>query len=126
MRVLVTGDRHWDDEYIIAAVLDGFFVLSLNVYDEEFVVIEGGADGADKFAREWSPNRDGVRHITERADWDRYGRAAGPIRNRKMVDEHEPDIFVAFHDDLEKSKGTLDCVGYAQTQGVRGYRIGRM
>lgn len=55
-----------------------------------------------------------------------HGKSAGPIRNRKMIDEHEPDFVLAFHDDLEgESKGTKDCVAYAKSKGIRTYLISR-
>jgi hypothetical protein len=57
------------------------------------------------------------------ADWRKYGRAAGPIRNRQMFDEHKPDLVIAFHHDLAHSKGTADMVKYAKSKGceVRVY-----
>lgn len=125
MRVLVTGDRKWDDEHIVHATLSGFATFSEDAYDEVFVVIQGGATGADEFARKWGRNKADVEHITEEAEWDRYGLAAGPIRNRKMIDEHEPDIVLAFHNDLALSKGTRDCVKYAREQGIPVYAISK-
>ena len=44
------------------------------------------------------------------ANWVKYGRAAGPIRNRRMLELVPPDLVVAFHDDLESSRGTKDMV----------------
>lgn len=38
-------------------------------------------------------------------DWNRYGKAAGPIRNQQMLDEGKPDIVVAFSDTLVKPNG---------------------
>jgi len=43
------------------------------------------------------------------ADWTRYGRAAGPIRNRLML-EYKPFIVAAFHEDIKSSKGTKNTV----------------
>jgi hypothetical protein len=123
VRVLVTGDRKWHDEHIVHATLSGFATISEDAYDEVFVVIQGGATGADEFARKWGANKADVEHITVEADWERYGLAAGPIRNRKMIDEHEPEIVLAFHNDLALSKGTRDCVKYAREKGIRVYTI---
>lgn len=47
------------------------------------------------------------------ADWERYGKRAGPIRNRKMLDQG-PDLVVAFGGD----KGTADCVREARRRGI--------
>ena len=45
----------------------------------------------------------------EPADWKKYGKSAGPIRNREML-KMDPDIVLIFHDDPKNSKGTKDCV----------------
>lgn len=66
---------------------------------------------------------EGVQHITVEAAWHNYGKAAGPRRNRKMLDEYDPDLVVAFHDDLDASKGTKDMVDYATSQGVQVYHV---
>ena len=50
------------------------------------------------------------------ADWDRHGKAAGPIRNQRMIDTGV-DLVVAFHDDLEHSKGTGHMVKIARLHG---------
>ena len=52
------------------------------------------------------------------ADWHRLGSAAGPVRNRRMIDEYRPRLVVAFHDDLEASRGTANCVTQALSRGV--------
>jgi hypothetical protein len=43
------------------------------------------------------------------AEWKLHGRAAGPIRNRLMV-MTDPALCIAFHDHIERSKGTKDCL----------------
>lgn len=48
------------------------------------LVIEGGATGADFCGRQWAKLR-GIPVHTEKADWAKHGRAAGPIRNSKMA-----------------------------------------
>jgi hypothetical protein len=49
-----------------------------------------------------------------KADWSTYGKAARPIRNQQMLDEGHPNLVVAFHYALDKSKGTLDMVSRAR------------
>jgi len=122
MKVLVTADRHYKDEFIVATVLSGFYQAAIDVY-EDLTIIEGGGRGGDEMARKWGRNLEGVEHITVEAEWMKYGKPAGPIRNRKMFDEHEPDVVIAFHDDLERSKGTRDMVDYAKSQGAAVYVI---
>ena len=50
---------------------------------------------------------------TRPADWKQYGRGAGPIRNREMLQYSEPDIVVAF----PGGAGTADMIRAARTAG---------
>ena len=52
------------------------------------------------------------------ADWARHGKRAGPLRNLRMLHEGRPDLVLAFHDDIENSKGTAHMVTIAQRAGV--------
>jgi hypothetical protein len=66
-------------------------------------IITGDATGADAFARGWAQER--ARKLLEfEADWQLYGRAAGPIRNQRMLDEGRPQIALAF----PGGRGTAD------------------
>lgn len=59
------------------------------------------------------------------ADWDTHGKAAGPIRNQRMLDEGQPEIVFAFTDDLAASRGTADMVRRARAADLPVYVIGR-
>lgn len=110
-KVLVCGDRNWDNYHRIATILDDISMW----HDGEIHIIHGGAKGADTLAGEWAKNTG--RECTEVvADWKRYGRAAGPIRNKAMLDLN-PDLVIAFHSDITKSKGTANMVDQAQKAG---------
>jgi hypothetical protein len=56
------------------------------------------------------------------AKWEKYGLAAGPIRNQEMLDTYKPDLVVAFHNDIEHSKGTKDMITRAMNYGIE-YKI---
>lgn len=109
MRVLVCGDRNWTDEDGIRRVLKGLI--------EPLVVIHGGARGADSLAGKVAEE---LGHEVEvyPADWQRYGKAAGVLRNQQMLDEGKPDFVLAFHADLSRSKGTADMVRRAVAAGI--------
>jgi len=111
MRVLVCGDREWKDFVFMERILSRFWLHAS-------VIIHGDARGADKMAANWAKSR-GIRPEPYPADWDRYHRAAGPIRNRQMLKEGKPDVVVAFHDDIEKSKGTRDMINVAAEAGIQ-------
>jgi YspA, cpYpsA-related SLOG family len=110
MRILICGDRNWTDQTLIEVVLEGHYRRA-RLDRKQLVLIEGCARGADKVACEWGPNGlVGMTHEHFPAEWDKYGKSAGPIRNRQMADEGKPDIVYAFHDDLAGSRGTIDMV----------------
>ena len=59
-------------------------------------IIEGGClSGADSIARNWAETN-GIECRTYVADWERHGRAAGPMRNQLMLDREKPDGVIAF------------------------------
>ncbi len=76
-------------------------------------IIEGGALGADRFARRWAAEH-AVECVTFEADWKSYGRAAGPLRNARMLHEAKPDVVIAF----PGGKGTANMVALAGGYGV--------
>jgi len=67
-------------------------------------------------AREWAQERN-IPFTEVLAEWDRYGRAAGPLRNKKMLEE-KPDLVVAFTTDIETSRGTANMVKQARQAGI--------
>src|SRR3954463_11816842 len=91
MIVLVCGGRSYGDKKAVNDVLD-----TLSARYGRLTIIQGGANGADRLARWWALRRPSVRLINEPADWGRYGPAAGPIRNQLMIDEHKPELVIAF------------------------------
>lgn len=108
-RVLVCGGRDYLNETAIKKALN-----SLRCEHGPLVVIQGGAKGADRIAREWCYSQPSGLMINEPADWASHGRAAGPIRNQKMLDEHRPDMVLAF----AGGAGTNDMVRRARKAGV--------
>lgn len=118
-RVLVCGDRNWRDRLFLCEVLDTFHRL---LHFE--CVIEGEAKGADSMARQWA-ERARVPVLSFPADWQTHGKAAGPIRNGRMLAEGMPTLVLAFHDDIEASKGTKDMVARARRANVPTFVLTR-
>jgi hypothetical protein len=108
-KVLVCGSRNWDDQEVVDKV-----VLALRRKYNVHTVVQGEARGADTCGKR-AGNKYGLTIKSYPAEWDKYGKGAGPIRNRKQFDREKPEIVVAFHDDLYNSKGTLDMVKYAMS-----------
>lgn len=109
MRVLVCGSRNWRDGLAIQR--------ELVKLERGTTVIEGEARGADRFAR-LTGEALGWPVLRFPADWNRYGKAAGVIRNKQMLDEGKPDLVLAFHEDIYSSKGTADMVRQARRYGI--------
>jgi hypothetical protein len=109
MRILCCGDRNWHSLVSIEKVLEG--------YPRDTVIIHGNANGADRMSAEIA-NKFGYTIESYPARWDIYGRAAGPIRNQEMLDKGKPEFVIAFHKDLENSKGTKDMVKRASKAGI--------
>ena len=107
MRVLVTGGRDFSNRELLFETLD-----RLHAVRGFTVLIHGDANGADRLAGEWGAAR-GVTVEVHPADWKKHGRAAGPIRNQKMLEE-KPDLVVAF----PGGRGTADMVRKAKQAGL--------
>ena len=111
MKVIIAGTRTFNDYKLLCNT-----IKELNINIDEIVC--GGAKGADtlgeKYAKE---NNISIKYFL--ADWDKYGKRAGPIRNHQMGDY--ADYLIAFWD--KKSKGTLDMINYMQQIGKHGQVI---
>ena len=103
--LLVCGSRTLIDFGLVVTKLD-LYCCELG----KIVVVTGACPtGADALAEKWAFLR---YHTVKRfhADWEKHGKAAGPIRNREMVEwvAERESYAVAFWDG--KSRGTTDCI----------------
>lgn len=110
MRVIVCGGRDFNNKRAVQERLDAIY--SLTPLDA-LTIIQGGATGADKLAREWCQETF-VPFDNYPADWAKFGNRAGPIRNQRMLDDGKPDLVVAF----KGGKGTADMVRRAKLSGI--------
>jgi len=110
-RVLVCGGRTFENYELVDVTLT---ILHKDEYGPIGLIINGGARGADYLARRWALQQNVLVH-TYSAQWNLYGRRAGIVRNKKMLDEGMPDLVVAF----EGGKGTKNMVAQATKRGVK-------
>lgn len=106
MRILVCGGRDFNNDSLITKTLNQHICDNLTI-------IEGGAKGADLGALHWARHND-IPVETYRADWDKYGKRAGYIRNVQMLNEGKPDLVIAF----PGGKGTQMMINLAEAAGV--------
>ena len=112
-RALFFGSRDWLDPLPIAA-----YILAL---PSGSTVINGGANGADSLAANLAKDR-GLDTHTFFADWDRWGKAAGPLRNQQMLDDGKPTIAFGFvNKPLAQSRGSADMARRLSAAGIRTY-----
>ena len=104
VRVAIVGSRNYKD---LSEVRE--YVLSL---PQGTVIITGGANGVDSVAAAAAEDA-GLKVVVHAAEWALYGKAAGPIRNRKIVEDC--DKLVAFWDD--ESPGTKNSISLASKAG---------
>lgn len=109
MRILVCGSRTWTDGQRIYEALKRFL-------HEDVLVIDGGANGADKLGHEAALGL-GFRTVRFHANWHKYGRRAGVLRNEKMLNEGQPDLVMAFWDGASRS--TAHMIDISKRAGVR-------
>lgn len=114
MRILVTGSRDWPDRAAVHMTLDGLRKVA-SARNESLVVVHGDCPtGADAMAAQWA-KQCGIEVEAYPAEWDRYGKAAGPMRNQKMVDLGA-DLCIGFP--IAGSRGTLHCMTRAYSAGI--------
>jgi hypothetical protein len=109
IKVLVCGGRDFNDQYFLYRILGTLHEGKPPIAE----VIHGAAKGADQMAGAWAiQNRVPVRSFP--ADWNKHGKAAGPIRNEQMLREGKPDLVVAF----PGGRGTAHMCRIAEEAGV--------
>lgn len=102
--VAIVGSRDWLHPRQIRQVVDDLA--------DDTVVVTGGARGVDSWAARAARNR-GLKVIVHPAEWERYGKTAGFIRNALIVDEC--DRLIAFQ--RNGSRGTQNSIDLANRAG---------
>lgn len=102
MKTIIAGGRDYHDYAHVKKQLEHF--RKTHVITE---IVSGGAKGADALGEQYAEEMN-IKLKIYHADWEKNGRAAGPIRNQKMGDY--ADQLVAVWDG--KSKGTKNMIDY--------------
>lgn len=106
MKVIIAGSRTIYDYSVVQEFLDA---LDLEITE----VVSGAASGVDYLGIQWAlENKISVK--TFLAQWSKYGKGAGPIRNRQMA--KYADALVVIWDG--QSKGTKNMIDEARKQGL--------
>lgn len=116
MKVIIAGGRDFEDYELLKAELN--LILCIRVMREDLEIVSGGAKGADalgeRYAKEYN-----VPVKVFKADWNKHGKAAGPIRNAEMAKYAQGCI--VFWDG--KSNGTWNMIQAARNHSLILYII---
>ena len=114
MKVLVCGGRDFYLRALLFKTLDDLDASCSGIA----TIVVGGARGADSLAEDWSRARQ-IKRIIYPAEWNRYNKQAGVMRNQKMLDQEKPDLIVAF----AGGRGTSHMVTIAKRGGYEVLEI---
>lgn len=113
-RVIISGDRNWDDLDLRTKMRQLLVQMPPGVE-----IIHGGCRGVDMMADQLARE---LGFVVKQfpADWNKYGRTAGPIRNKEMLKYASEKISAVylFHQHITDSKGTKNMMNQAQSAGV--------
>ena len=109
--LLVCGGRDYTDHHTLSRILGAL---------KPSLVVHGGARGADTLAGAWA-TRTSTQQEVYRAEWDRHGRKAGPIRNSAIIAGagSRIDLCVAF----PGGAGTSDMIQKAAGAGIPIFKV---
>lgn len=113
--VLCCGSRNWSQWVPIERALHLLTTINYTYFFRKTTVMHGDASGADAMSDSVARLL-GLNVVRVRANWLKFGKRAGPVRNTAML-ERKPDYVIAFWDGV--SRGTLDTIQKA----VNVYRI---
>lgn len=114
-RLVVAGSRDFDDYALLSAELDKLLAGKTNI-----TIVSGTARGADRLGERYAAEHN-LRIERFPAEWEKYHKGAGPIRNAKMV--QSADAVIVFWDN--ESSGTKNIIECARKEDIP-YRIVRV
>ena len=109
MKTIIAGSRSISD---YNTIVDAVHKSGFNITE----VVSGAARGVDRLGEKWA-NSHGIPVRQVHAEWERYGKRAGYLRNEKMADY--ANALIAVWDG--QSKGTEHMIRIARAKGLKVY-----
>lgn len=113
--LLIVGGRDFFDYEFLIKKSD---YLLQNHKDKKIIIVSGLASGADSLGELYALDK-GYEFIGLKAEWDKYNKFAGHIRNQKMstlIKDKEFKGCICFWDN--KSKGTYDMISICKKDNI--------
>lgn len=101
LKVIIAGGREFKDAERLEQTITEFAEKTSDMVS----IITGMARGADRLAYDFA-RRNRIQWYEFHADWDKYGKRAGYVRNAEMAEA--ADALIAFWDG--ESKGTKNMI----------------
>lgn len=89
------------------------FITECGLWDDITLVVSGVSGNVDMAGIEWATFMN-LSTVLLHAEWDEFGKAAGPIRNEQML--KYANVTIAFWD--EKSRGTKHMIDISRKKGI--------
>ncbi|MBR0419588.1 MAG: DUF2493 domain-containing protein [Erysipelotrichaceae bacterium] len=112
-KVIIAGTRYFNNYELLRKTCDEILAGKSDI-----VIVSGRATGADILGERYATEK-GNRVIRFLPDWNKYGKAAGPIRNKQMAEAS--DTLIAFWDG--KSRGTKSMIDLARQNRLNVHAI---
>ncbi len=109
MRIAIVGSRSFNDYALMKQVIDNYKEKNTALFS---AVVSGGAKGADSLGERYA-DENGLEKIIFKANWNKYGKRAGFIRNVDII--KNCDICFAFWDG--ESHGTKHDIDLCNDHG---------
>ena len=109
MKVIIAGGRTFNNYQLLCQICDDYLTDYSNIE-----IVSGCANGADKLGEKYALEKG---YLLEQfpANWNKFGKSAGFIRNEEMA--KYSDILIAFWDG--ESKGTKHMINLANRYGLK-------
>lgn len=116
-RFLVCGGRDYSDYEYLTNKLNKFVesILKIKGLETDFILIHGGCTGADIMSGFWAETHKEIRVLVFNADWKTFGKKAGFVRNKQMIEEGDPEFVIAFGG----GKGTQNMIDMARNSQIK-------
>ena len=112
--VIICGSRNYSNYEKLRDSCD-YYLSGKIKSGEEVVIISGGARGADSLGERYAQER-GLQCRVFPADWEKYGKRAGYLRNEKMAEI--ANACIAFPHAYSENKGTEHMIRIARQRNL--------
>lgn len=118
MKIIVAGPRDFKNKNTVYSGISLVLQRLKDTYGKlnNLEIVQGGANGVDALALQYAQENH-IPYKTFNADWNKYNRAAGPIRNEQMAKYGE--VLIAFKNQEHPTRGTENMIQTASKYNLK-------